>query len=780
MKRHAPPSDRPIRDRSLLAAVVALAVLTLALFSDVLFGGGDAVLSQVGADLSAQFIGWREFGFGQLREGHLALWNPHLFSGAPYFGGFQSALLYPPNWLHLVLPTAIAVNWGIALHVFLGGLFTYLWIAHRRLHPLASLTGAAIFMFGGATFLHIYAGHLPNICAMAWAPLLLLAIDGFVDSRSPEWLFLGAFAVGMQILAGHPQYVFYTALTAVLYVFACVVRQKRPWVLLAGVSVMFIVAAGLTAVQLLAGLDASRESVRSAGVPYDFARMFALPPENLLTLFVPGFFGDMIRQPYWGRCQPWEMSLFVGASGLVLAIYGAFRGDRTTRRHSLLMTFATLTLALGEHTPVYDVLYRVVPLFGQFRGTAKFCALTALFIAMLAAIGLDRLIRQKAGGWKAAAPVLLASLAAALAGWAVFAAADPAAPAAWWSGIMRGVLDTRESYLPPGNYSDAGFIAGSARFAAIGLWIAAATLVFSSALVWGANRRRWAAYLLALMVVAEVFTFARLNRPTFSLASIQTPGFGQVLKEQIGSNRILNLADPNSAMSTGAFDIWGLDPYVPLRYAQFIAWTQGSDPNLASQYVTFKGSNRYLDMLRLRAVLYRAEGGEGPMQAAEGGNPMPQVQLVHDWRLVAGRDAIFSAMAAPDFDPRRTVILESPPSIAPGQAVSSSESARIVDQTTDRLTIEADVSQPAVLLVTDSYSDGWRATALPGSSQAEYRVMPADYTLRGVPLQAGRHRLLLEYRPRAFVVGAWISSVLVVVYAVALAALVRRRRRLGP
>ena len=136
--------------RSGLAALGALGLLTLGMFSQVLFTPGGRVLSGWGQDVFLQFIAWRQFGFEQLRHGNLALWNPYLFSGAPFFGGFQSALLYPPNALFLVLPLGPAINWSIALHVFLAGAFTYWWTGRRALHPLACFLSAVMFMFCGA------------------------------------------------------------------------------------------------------------------------------------------------------------------------------------------------------------------------------------------------------------------------------------------------------------------------------------------------------------------------------------------------------------------------------------------------------------------------------------------------------------------------------------------------------------------------------------------------------------------------------------------------------
>src|SRR5208283_4452112 len=168
-------------------------------------------------DISSQFLGWREFGFTQLGHGNLALWNPYIYSGAPYFGGFQSALLYPPNFLYLLLSLPKAINWGIALHVFLMGVFMYLWVSYRGLHPFACILSSILIMFCGAHFLHVYAGHLSNLCTMVWTPLIFLSIDIIFTEQSFGGCLLGIFAVTMSILAGHPQYVFYTAITVAIY-----------------------------------------------------------------------------------------------------------------------------------------------------------------------------------------------------------------------------------------------------------------------------------------------------------------------------------------------------------------------------------------------------------------------------------------------------------------------------------------------------------------------------------------------------------------------------------
>jgi uncharacterized membrane protein YfhO len=104
--------------------------------------------------------------------------------------------------------------------------------------------------------------------------------------------------------------------------------------------------------------------------------------------------------------------------------------------------------------------------------------------------------------------------------------------------------------------------------------------------------------------------------------------------------------------------------------------------------------------------------------------------------------------------------------------------ARVVEESSDSLTIEADAKTPSLLLVTDLYSRDWRAVALAGSSQASYRIMPANYVLRAVPLAAGRHRLRMEYVPHSLRLGLFVSLAAWLAWWAGAAGILSRRRRL--
>jgi len=174
--------------RLTIVAIAAMLVLALIMFAELLFAGGTRVPGHRGGDLFLQYFAWRQFGFGELAKGNLALWNPHIFSGAPYFGGMQGGQLYPPNWLFVILPTPFAVTCTIALHVWGIGCFMLIWLRQRGLALPSAFFGGTIVMFCGAFYPHIFAGHLPQLCAMTWAPLIFASIDALFTNRRVTWL----------------------------------------------------------------------------------------------------------------------------------------------------------------------------------------------------------------------------------------------------------------------------------------------------------------------------------------------------------------------------------------------------------------------------------------------------------------------------------------------------------------------------------------------------------------------------------------------------------------
>jgi hypothetical protein len=399
-----------------------------------------------------------------------------------------------------------------------------------------------------------------------------------------------------------------------------------------------------------------------------------------------------------------------------------------------------------------------VPGFDRFRSISKFSFLASLFLCLLAASGLDRLFRQKRIEMPFIAAVFAGAAALGVVGWWTASTGS-------WPGLMNASRVSGQSYLFPQLYADTEFVAQSQHLAARSLFVAAGVCALLGIILAFARREPRALFGVIVLGAAEMFVFAHSARATFDSATIVNPDEKRFLEEHAGDYRIMNVANPNSAMLIGAQDMWGYEATVVRRYAEFMTWSQGGDPDQTMSYVKFVRYDPLFVMLRLRYVLGQRgnelEIGDAPEPA------MSHAHLISSYRVLPDRNAIFDAMRAATFDPAREVILESEPEPKPSPAENPG-TARIIAASTDGLEIEADIEQPAILLITDAFTPSWRAVALPGSVQPNYKLLPANYILRAVPLLAGHHHLRVEYARDALTIGKWISILATLVFLAAL------------
>jgi len=742
---HSPATAVAFRRQIWLYALLSVA----AVVALVLLLPGDLFLSSPNTDLIGQLAAWRAFATDNIRAGHFPLWNPYAYSGQPFLGDFQSAELYPPNVIFLFLPLARAVNLSFLLHLLLMGWGMGFWVTRRGNHPLAGALAGIALALSGPVFMRLFAGHLANICTMAWAPWLFCALEAAWRGPRIRPLLLAAALVCLQILGGHPQYVFYlgiaAGLHAIVYSIAEPALRRRA---LPNVVIAYFGGALLSAAQLLPGLAAIGESVRQSKLAYNFVSMFSFPPENVLTLIAPSFFGNLTQAVYWGRCYLWEVSIFISVSGLVLAALAFFdAGHRRRTRLDLLIAIPLGLLALGNHTPLLKILYDWVFGFGEFRALAKFDFPVLIFIALGIGAGADALIRGRLGQKLLAQTVLLAGLFALLAGGFILLRPEILGR------FTHFIQQTHESYLSAAQLSDDQFIhdvglqAGGA-LATGGVLL----LTIGASLLLARQRAVWRWVPLALLPL-EMFCFARANLDTSHISDLAPKPIASYINAHPGDYRILNPLSEDNGYFLGKSDLWGNDPTTLKRYSEFMAFAQGIDPNLNNQYIYFRYLPKIFALLRFRlAFLQNAHG----YQIIDNPGALPRALLVTNYQVKPDRDMIFAELNNPAFDPAKTVLLESEPSPKP-QPGAAPGSVKFTDTNCDTLTFEIDTPTPALLLITDLYCSGWRARALPGSVQSSYEILPADYIVRAIPLSAGHHELVVEYAPASFRIGLIVS-----------------------
>ena len=729
-----------------------VAILFLAGAAAVFLSPPDCLVGSARADIGQQFLAWRAFAADSLRAGRWPLWNPYSYAGEPFLGGLQSAVFYPLNAIFLVLPLCRALNLSILIHLFILGGGMHRWATQRGLHPLAAGLCGLILPLSGPVFPHLYAGHLSNLCTLAWAPWIFASLEAWYAGGSWRRLLVASAAVCLQILAGQAQYVFYTGVAAAIHAAAVALAGpggRRRALALPAVAGVYAGAALLAAAQLIPAAAAAAEGVRQAGTGPEFAGQFSLPPENLLTAVAPGFFGDPVRHVFWGRCYPWEMSVFLGVSGCVLlgvALSDPVRGR--SARIGVGVALSLLLLSLGRHTPLFQCLYAGVPGFDRFRGWSKFTFPAAAFLALAAGEGAEALLRRRPPGRAPVLAALAAGFAGAVAGCWLWAHPARIAP------FMAWVRDRGESYLPAVAFADPATIRAAGVQAGLSLAIAGVLAVAIGVSLALARRHAAMRWVVLGLVPVELAGFAWTQFDHFRRSDAVLPELRDFVAAHPGDYRVQNLLEPNNGYLIGAPDVWGNDPGVLRRYAEFMAFTQGENPDQATQNVTFRALTPLYGVLRLRYLFSRTDAG---LNIYEVPGAMDRVQLVSACRVLPRRDQLFQAMSRPGFDPRETVLLEEEPRPRPSPAAGAG-TVRILSASPDQLTVEADVGAASLLLVTDSYSRDWHARPLAGSSQAHYDVMPADYILRATPLAAGHHVIRFDYAPGGMGAGLAISA----------------------
>ncbi len=769
------------RRRSDLGALALIVLFTCVLFGPVLAGGGSNLLGTLSGDGRSQFLCWRVYGFSRLAEGGFPLWNPYVFLGMPFVGNIQSAMFYPTNYLMLLMPPDQAINLGIVLNLLLGGLFAYLLARRLDIGPVGATVTALVFMYGGPQFLRIYEGHWVHLCAITWIPLLILATEMVIRRGKLAWALVGGIAVAMQMFGGHPQYLFYSAIAALIYfALRMCISPPYPGGLLPSLKrlflfgFMFAAAIGLCAAQLFPSLELLSLSARRARLSYEWISQYSFAPENLLTTFVPTLFGDGRAVLYWGRNNIWEMSLYISAAGVALVLLSLRRLRERRVVICGLCALALIVLALGRHTLLLRALYHTTPGFDLFRCVARFMAPALLFLGLLAGFGTQRLLSRVPGKGAKAFPVTLIVFPAALLTASAAGYGWGGVPS-WWDGLLRWLLSFKEripAYFDPAEFTlpvrqAAYFMAWNGLFIAAALCMGLAIVVFASSLLKPHVGRVLLVIGLLMLLCGDVYCHSSRYLVTYDAEEWSWDE--EVLDFFDSQSQPFRVSSP-STWAIGSSDpmvyrvasLEGIEPNVPYRFNDLFWFTQQrSTEEMRTSYQIGRASPLF-DLLNLQYVV-RSNTEKMmmlPNEETRVSTPrfvvkerigaMPRAFMVHAYDILTDESKVLERLASLDF--RKTALLEKRPSIEPREPAEPS-SVFVESYLPERVVLKVSAAAPGLLVLSDMYYPGW--TAELDGSPAE--ILCADYVLRAVAVQEGEHTVEFRYEPFSFKLGLWVS-----------------------
>lgn len=554
---------------------------------------------------------------------------------------------------------------------------------------------AAAGLFNFKMILAVYAGWLSLLPSIALLPLLLAAFLWAVRSPGlPSGLAVAA-AGALCLHGGHLQLVYYLAWFLVAYLLVVLARswavgRRREALQVGG----WLGAGGLLAVGMAAYLLLllAAEVPLTSRVQSSDAFLysgFTLRARHLLTLVYPEALGTPLDASY-PDIELWEDVAYFGLVPLLLAPIGAVLGRRRPPTGFLLASSFTSVL-LPFSMPLLRLAYPVLPGFPLFRLPGRLLFLAPVFGIALAGIGLEELLaRLRREGPGRRRPHLAAGMIlVVIAGEGTFYARE----------YLRTVP---QSHVLP-----------AVEFARL---LAADRTLFRTAPLGGATiTYGWAAANgLQLISGYEPFTLRHYQHYLSLMQAEQGRRKGSTVWTDV-----LRIArwDMLDALNVKYLVAPVALPFPPDRL-ELVAHFRDQ-----AVFVPYNG------MARTDVFVYRNR------------NALPRAFWVE--RVVHASGEQEARDTAQRNSLRDLAVVQGPGAQTTGLSGSPDDRVTVVRAADGYLVVETESRTNRFLVISEIWHPGWRARLDGGALP----LRPTDLALMGAWIPAGRHRVVLEFRP---------------------------------
>lgn len=767
---------RFVEERPGLSAALLFLGLGLVFFAAVLLPPAGQVLA--GHDMIGYYYVYWEAVREALLSGRLPLWEPDTFGGFPFLAQPQQNTFYPVNWINLIVPLRIGVSLYMVFHVWLAGFGMYVFGRIMGGRWLPSVLAGIGFAFGGLLAGRLWAGHQPVYAVFIWTPLMLAALVWAVNRQSWPSAVVAGVPFALAVLAGHiPSFLYVGMIWAAFAAFLFITRRDARTTVIRAAVIAGIVGLALAAVQLAPFLQFSATSGRVAEADYEFATDYSLPPAHLVTLLVPGFFGEPLRVGYWSVPTFEELTYYAGLVAVLGILLALRRPTKLSWFYLLLIVFG-LWLALGRYGILYELAYRFLPPFRLVRapGRAAFLylfaasALLAHTLTVWREMPADERRRMLKPFWPTAVIVLGLALFSALAATgAMFMAVHPTDTSGrlWHQiggySLALVVVGTGGALLwayltgdqvesqPPGSSSGVSRPHGALS----------------------RHTMRFAFIAVALVALVTIDTWW-FSYPMVRTASTVPEAIWTDGRQLVGDveGRVLPWGVPlfsqNGAMRVDWPSVFGYDSLEPAAHIALAS----SVPDPRSTAYDILGASHVLAGGPLDEFTQGEQGlillgQQGAAWVYSRPRALPLARLVNQVEIIAEDVAIITRIHEPGFDPAIVAILNAPPPCTlEGGPLGT---ATVMTHGPTRWQIATSSASPALLVLAENAYPGWEVRI--DGERAE--PLTAYTSIRAVCVPAGEHTVEWAFRPWLYGAGAVVT---LVALAFVIFAVIRLRR----
>ena len=681
------------------------------------------------------------------------LWTNHFYAGYPVFATPEKQYSYPLRFIFSWLPQAMGFNLFVISAYVMASVFTFGYV--YRLTGAVFPAFAAGLIYGLCGFMVENSVHPYMIHVAAWMPLLLWALYELKDGYHHGWFITGCGAVGMSVVAGHPQITVYILMLAGSYMLCFCRNAQQGWLKYARLCLCLVVLGfGLAAVQLLPMFELLGLSVRNE-ITYDWFSTYSLPASQLAQSFFPfiygGEFGSFYGGPYFGDWYAKGITGNVGVFALLLSSFALIRGHYDDNKAIMLFwlgcAIVSFIIGLGDSTPLMPLLYEV-PIFNLFRAHGRILMVTSFAIAILAGLGIHALQSR------------VTNFSVRL------------LPSVFWSLLMALTLYTivNSPLYQQNSWRLTDWVM------TVPVVIMAIAVVIT--LLWRRPiESKWG------MLLVVVYLAADLSSSSWFLQWQYKTATSQILQPnelQLKYKALLQPQHQRFAPMEGVISqILSPDQarlhqfetttaYAPLQISRYNQLS-GVDSNGTLAATGLLPNSRSLDLLAVKYLSadkplenldkrFELMNEDDGIYIYQNLRALPRAWFVNEvyHATPAQISTAINTSILPDgrvFEPRDIALVEQPVAKKLDAHSSDDEHLAIIKLDSQSIEMETRTDSRRFMVLSDIFYPGWKAY-IDGN---EVEIWQTNLSLRGLYIPKGKHKVSFQYQPTSFIVGGMIS-----------------------
>ncbi len=747
------------------------------------------------------------------REG-FTLWNPYIFCGLPAHAtgtalrwwDFIGAVYSKGKGIFSnLLGNSFA---GHTLNLFLIAVGSFIFMRSLKANRLISLFVALATAFGTGIIVMIYIGHITKLISLAAFPIVLMLLLRMNKQIKLLDFILLVIALHFVVLGAHVQIIYYIFLTAALfYIFYFITALidkdnnlvKQIFKSAAVFTVASLIAVAMSYDSYSQLWEYNKYSTRGAKSVieqktknpeqsesdfYNYATNWSFSPEEVLTFFVPSFYGfgnatykgpltqnrPVHVNTYFGQMPFVDVAQYMGIVVFVLALLGIVLAWKN--RFVQFLTYLNLIfliVSFGKNLPIlYNLFFHYLPLFDKFRVPSMILNITQMTIPVLAGLGIMEIIERRKNGDRAVLQVMLKG-AMVSGGLFVIALLFKSSLASWFIGHIKNAGQKAQQLQPLYDFMANMFTADLLFF------LAFTGLTF--AVIYSFLKKNISADLMVIvLIVFAMFDLIRIDaRGAHYVDNInlekafEMPDYIKAIKKEKNNEpyRILNLKkeglgsirqNSNYNVYFLEQDFYGYSSVKPRTYQDLLDVVGIGNATLwrmlnvkyivTDQKVNIAGFTPILS--KQKTNVYRNE------------NALPRVYFV-DTVETKPLLTFLNQIKQNQVDPKHTAFLEEDKITV--DKPDSSAKVTGIDYKDEHITIAAESSGNNFLFLGDTYyPPGWKAFI----DGTETKIYKTNHGFRGIIVPEGKHKIEFIYAPASFFVGMYASLILNILIILAL------------